>query len=1132
MSLHSVRRIRTCDLRSRWLFVTGIFWCIFSFLNTFCAGQTHSQSNKGLQDKIRMLEVGHAAEARLARGQKHAYGLLLTDTQLARVTVSAENPASNIQATLIGPDGKQIEELSGPVCPFSLYYMPTLSGFYYLRLELLHDDSSPPGSDKSLAPETYKIRIDERRESTDQDKIRISANEALIQAYRQSFRSSPAPENQSTEKYEEAISLFRDASDARGEAQVFQVLSLRSFMARDYQAAINYLQQVRPLWQALGEREMEARALESMANSLGRLGQTQEALNSLDEALPLRRALGDRSEEARVLIARGDIYDAMGEFQLALNDKEQALSIFRIIKERMEDEYYALCDLGHIYDELGEPQNALAYYDQALNLARAHRKRGLEFTLLSVIGDAYAQAGDMDKALEYHERSLRLVRGDRDGEMWAMRRLGEFYVAQGEYAKALRCFDQVLPYFHAQHKPVVEALSLYRAGIAYHHLGQQQQALDALNQALSIWPFKNGTRRNILQQIGSVYQDSGDSQRALDYYNKSLTESRTTNDLQGEALALCGIAHAERVLQRLDSAQRDIEEGLKIFESTRGQIAGAESRSSYFAAVQKEYEFYMDLLMQMHVQHPDQNFDAAALQTSERARARSLLDMLVETRVDIHQGADPKLLQRQRVLQQRLRARSQYQVELLGEPHTPEQADAVARELQGLIAEYEESEAQIRTTSPRYAALTQPMPLDLQQIQQQVLDADTLLLEYALGEERSYLWCVSASSLASFTLPKRAEIEQAARSVHDLLTARNTYLNGEGEPQKEARIKRAHTEYPAAAARLSEMILAPAISLVNHKRLLIVTDGALQYIPFAALPLTRQEANGSRSGQPLMVESEIVTAPSASIVALLRRDLIGRQPARKAVAVLADPVFDPQDSRVSMRLRASGARYTGRLDGKHQDLPRDLRRSWEDVESRGRGWKIPRLVFSRREADAIINASLRGDSLEAVDFRASRTNATSPELAQYRVVHFATHSMIDSRTPVLSGIVLSLVDSTGAPQDGFLRLWDIYNLHLPVDLVVLSGCRTALGKQIKGEGLIGLTRGFMYAGAARVMASLWAVDDAATAEFMSRLYQGMLKKNLSPAAALRAAQIHMWNQRRWQGDPYFWAAFQLQGEWR
>jgi len=281
-----------------------------------------------------------------------------------------------------------------------------------------------------------------------------------------------------------------------------------------------------------------------------------------------------------------------------------------------------------------------------------------------------------------------------------------------------------------------------------------------------------------------------------------------------------------------------------------------------------------------------------------------------------------------------------------------------------------------------------------------------------------------------------------------------------------------------------------------------------------------------------MVESEIVTVPSASTVAVLRREVAGRQPAPKAVAVLADPVFDRQDPRIATRQPISQVHHTGDLPLHNRDLPMDLERSWMEVGSTQRGSQIPRLPFSRREAEAIITGAPRGNSFKAVDFRASRTTATSPELAQYRIIHFATHGVLDSRTPALSGIVLSLVDKNGKPQDGFLRLWDIYNLHLPADLVVLSACQTALGKEIKGEGLVGLTRGFMYAGAARVMASLWQVDDVATAELMSQFYQGVFKKHLLPAEALRAAQVQMWKQKRWQQDPYFWGAFQIQGEWR
>jgi CHAT domain-containing protein len=190
-----------------------------------------------------------------------------------------------------------------------------------------------------------------------------------------------------------------------------------------------------------------------------------------------------------------------------------------------------------------------------------------------------------------------------------------------------------------------------------------------------------------------------------------------------------------------------------------------------------------------------------------------------------------------------------------------------------------------------------------------------------------------------------------------------------------------------------------------------------------------------------------------------------------------------------------------------------------------------RLHFSRAEADAITRLAPEGQGLEAVDFLANRTTATSGDLGQYRIVHFATHGLINSQHPELSGIVLSLVDQKGQPQNGFLRLYEIYNLKLNADLVVLSACQTALGKEIKGEGLIGLTRGFMYAGAPRVVASLWRIDDRATAELMTRFYRGMITEGLTPAAALRAAQISMWQEKRWSAPPY-WAAFTIQGEWK
>jgi CHAT domain-containing protein len=409
-----------------------------------------------------------------------------------------------------------------------------------------------------------------------------------------------------------------------------------------------------------------------------------------------------------------------------------------------------------------------------------------------------------------------------------------------------------------------------------------------------------------------------------------------------------------------------------------------------------------------------------------------------------------------------------------------------------------------------------------------------LLLEYALGKERSFLWAVTGNSFASYELPRRETIETAAQRFYKLLNVSN-----------QRQYKR---ESELAAAELGRTLLGPVADQLGKKRLLIVADGALQYVPFAALPTP--EAKGKGDGAmgrkekprpvaprvsrpvaftPLIVNHEIVNLPSASTLAVLRRELVGRQPAARTVAVLADPVLQAGDARVKQS--GAGAMIEpGRTPASSMagDAEAD-----DPIRSAGESGalSLERLPFTRQEAETILTLAGDGKSFKALDFNASLATATSPELAEYRIVHFATHGLINSQRPQLSGIVLSLVNEQGRPQDGFLRMHDIYNLRFGAELVVLSACQTALGKRVKGEGLVGLVRGFMHAGAPRVAASLWNVRDEATAELMKRFYEKMLKDGLPPAAALRAAQVSMWKEKRWEA-PYYWAGFALQGEWK
>jgi CHAT domain-containing protein len=390
------------------------------------------------------------------------------------------------------------------------------------------------------------------------------------------------------------------------------------------------------------------------------------------------------------------------------------------------------------------------------------------------------------------------------------------------------------------------------------------------------------------------------------------------------------------------------------------------------------------------------------------------------------------------------------------------------------------------------------------EIQTTVTDDATLLLEYSLGEERSYLWAVTATSFSSYELPPRAEIEAAARRCYELLTARNQYVKFETADEKRERVRQADAEYPNAATALSQMLLGPVASQLARKRLLVVPDGALEYLPFAALA-----APGKESFLPLMVDHEVTSIPSASTLAILRRELQGRAPAEKVVAVFADPVFDKTDERVT----GESSRNTGGHHAVADEVP-----------------ALPRLPYTRQEADAILALAPPTRRKAALGFEANRAAVMNDDLSKYRIIHFATHSFLDSTHPELSGIALSMLDRQGKPQEGFLRAHEVFNLKLGAELVVLSGCRTGLGKEVKGEGLYGMTRGFMYAGSKRVLVSLWDVQDQATARLMSDFYRGLLgPKRPNTAAALREAQLAIWREGRWSA-PYYWAAFVLQGE--
>ncbi len=911
-----------------------------------------------------------------------------------------------------------------------------------------------------------------------------------------------------------------------------------------------------PLWQQARDRGMEAITLSFIGKIHDALGEKQRALEFYNRTLAIMREVGDTRSEVATLNNIGLVYDSLGERRKAIEYYNRALPILRAAATAddadRKTEAVTLVNLGLAYDNLGEKQKALSHYQQALPILRETGDRAEEAVTLNNIGFVYDSLGEKQQALNYFDQALPILRaiGDVRVEAITLNNIGFVHDSLGEKQKAIEYYNRALPVLRAAGERFYEAFTLNNIGLVQHSLKEYESALEYFTQALN-------HRRAIgdrageavsLGDTGMVYFSLGETEKALGFYNQSLSLSRAVEDRKLEAEILRRIALAERVRGNLAEARRQMEAALTLIETLRTRIAGQQLRASYFATVQQHFETYISLLMQLHRQEPLKGYDALALQASERARARGMLEMLAEARADIRQGVHPRLLERERGLQNKLAALTEKQSRLIHERQAIEQFAALKQEIEKVLDEYQQVEAEIRTTSPRYAALTQPVPLGLKEIQQQTLDADTILLEYSLGDEKSFVWLVTPNALKSFELPARAEIESAARLVYKLLTERNRRIKFETVEEKRLRIEKADQDYTQAAAQLSSMLLSPFASELEQKRLLIVGDGALNYIPFAALPLPRSQESkktghsGSDSGLqtsdsrlPLIVRHEIVTLPSASTLAALRRETAGRQPVAKTLAVIADPVFDKRDARVKAGEDGKKPQTRGLVETRRGHHAAEALNTQPVIKTNAPaqandGARIERLPFTRLEAAEILSLVPAASSKRALDFDASRATATSPELGQYRYVHFATHGVLDSEHPELSGIVLSLVNRAGAEQDGFLWAHEVFNLRLPIEMVVLSGCRTGLGKDIKGEGLVGLTRGFMYAGAARVVVSLWDISDEASAELMTEFYKGLLgRERLRPAAALRNAQLAVWKEKRWQA-PYYWAAFVLQGE--
>jgi len=1096
---------------------------------------------------------------RIATGEVHRYGFELAAGRY--VSLAIEQQGIDLGAELRAPQGRTLVDhqfrqpgtvvLSGITHTAGTYVLEiralentSLTGHYTVLQRTLR--RSDPSAQAAVAAERVTSRADEFRSSRELNRTK----EAL-------------------RLYPRACRAWKAAGDSSRQASCLRSMGETHRSIGETDAALRSFDEALSVARGAGDGSEECAALNASARVLVELGNTQESEARAGRAMDISRTLANDACRAEALNALGDVAMFTGRERDAVEEYAQALAIFRELLDR-RGQARSLLNLGYIRADLSDVAEAESKYREALVLWRELQDPFGQATTLTGLGHLHYVIGERQEALDYYRQASKLFEriGDRTDTASMLNGMGMVHLYLGEPGIAQGYFQQAAELFRLTKFANGEAASRLLVGASLAALGRFVEAFAQYSLALAITRNTSDVRLEgrLLEYMGSAKAALGELDAARQYLEESRSRVEALNDMlaqasalnslgalldrqgrpaealqqfeQGaraavaahgrfeESLALFGMARVKAGIGQIDPAVSDLRRSLALVEALRGDVASLDLRASYVASVRDRYDLEVDLLMRLHERQPDDGYDAQALEASERARARSLLDGLAEARAGIRHGADPALLDRERTLRHLLNAKA------LRLSRTPQDAThdkeltALNTEVDGLTAEYRDLEGQIRASSPVYAALTQPQPVTLHDVQQLASEGDSVLLEYFLGSERSYVWAATARGVAVGTLPSRAVIEGEVRPYVGALERREQTAP-EGDPERVKWLQE-------RGARVSSMLLAPIAASLERARVIVVADGILQMLPFAALPDPR--SLDGPGGKPLIAEHEVIHLPSASTLALLQGD--GRQQARwaKSVMVFADPVFERDDpriatapARVPQRASAERAVHRGVLDAGEDGAstvpePGDTTRQADAF-----GGNIPRLLGSRREARAI--AALSPSVDVTLDFAVTRDAVMNPQLANYRIIHFATHGIVDQVRPGLSGIILSLYDERGRGTPGFLRLHDIYNLNLPVDLVVLSACSTGVGKEIVGEGLIGLVRGFMYAGSRRVLATLWKVDDEASSELMTRFYRGVLQRGLGPAAALREAQLEMSRDPRW-ADPFYWAPFVLDGDWR
>ena len=893
-------------------------------------------------------------------------------------------------------------------------------------------------------------------------------------------------------------------------------------------------------------------------------GKADQALGKLQMALQLYTSAKNNSGMAAAHNELGDLYLRQGQYQVALDHYTKALGGFvganreqervtaaaamadsRLANANVADDKFnanlMLAKIGDVNFRLGKLSDASAAYAQMVvkkpegAAVKATRRFGglggilgsMQTGRVSVEAPTSAVIGALEFKKELDEY--------RNGIVYASYELGTGRIAyfNNDMVSAAKHFQNAL-----------EGTSASLAGIG--KMGQTRR-------------FRAAARTS----LGDVLLRQNKLKDASKYYNEAVKGAQEDKRLdlmwpaqRGLGRSLWLQAAAEKDVKKgnsvRESALGNYREALKTIETLRsGSLRADESRTTFLSSTKDVFDeagiAFAEMALLTNTAAAGEpmsgkglEYAAEAFRVSEQARARSLLDMLAETNASVTEGVPADLLKRKQENLDRQQEIAEQLTGLIVTADEPKKKPSdLEDDLEKLQVEFDQIENQIRTASPRYASLTSGQPLTLADVQQKVLDDKTVLLEYSLGTDASYLWTVTNKDVRLFKLAPKSTLEKLATDLRaqlipTRLQRRIVGIDVAADASRGIGVMTATEDaaaFIAASNALYKAAVEPAAGVTGDKRLLIVADGVLNYIPFEAL-VTSAAAADYVSAPYLLKSNEIIYSPSASVIGAIRQQT--RTTASRPLLIIADPVFNSNDARSRGATASAGTSETRGLGIESAISDVTGQSAAKTAESANmQGLPLARLSGTRTEAEQISAfAKSSGNTAETwLDLNASEENLEARDISNYRVLHIATHGLLNAERPQFTGLVLTLVGNKS--EDGFLRTDEVFNLRLSSPLVMLSACETGLGKEKRGEGVMGLTRAFMYAGAPTVGVSLWSVADRSTAELMADFYKRYLGAGnaASPSAAIREAQLAMIGGKKYSA-PFYWAPFVLVGDWR